>query len=176
MTEIPEHLLKRAQAARQKAAAEAAGEPKIPAHLLERSRVAPERANDPTIPAHLLEQSKPARIPEHLLARSKAARARASGKPSQPSPEPASSSTPLPELPFETNEKPSIKREQRQFSLALLMVMALLVGIGLTIGNFIWHANKDNDWTAAFEKSFFQFISLSVFVFALWRLTNNSSR
>lgn len=53
MTEIPEHLLKRAQAARQKAEAEkgasgggdsAAGEPaaesRIPAHLLERSRAA----------------------------------------------------------------------------------------------------------------------------------------
>jgi len=53
MTEIPEHLLKRAQAAREKAAAEAApveaapaaadapaADPRIPAHLLERSRAA----------------------------------------------------------------------------------------------------------------------------------------
>jgi quinol---cytochrome c reductase cytochrome c subunit, bacillus type len=57
MTEIPEHLLKRAQAARDKAAAEApaekpaaeapaaaadtpAADPRIPAHLLERSRAA----------------------------------------------------------------------------------------------------------------------------------------
>ena len=52
MTEIPEHLLKRAQAARDKAAAEAApaepaaaadapaSDPRIPAHLLERSRAA----------------------------------------------------------------------------------------------------------------------------------------
>ena len=52
MTEIPEHLLKRAQAARDKAAAEqgaaagggggdaAATDPRIPAHLLERSRAA----------------------------------------------------------------------------------------------------------------------------------------
>jgi menaquinol-cytochrome c reductase cytochrome b/c subunit len=50
MTEIPEHLLKRAQAAREKAAAEAApaaapaaevaSDPRIPAHLLERSRAA----------------------------------------------------------------------------------------------------------------------------------------
>ena len=50
MTEIPEHLLKRAQAAREKAAtssdavaasgAEPAGDPRIPAHLLERSRAA----------------------------------------------------------------------------------------------------------------------------------------
>ena len=49
MTEIPEHLLKRAQAARDKAAsssdaaasgAEPAGDPRIPAHLLERSRAA----------------------------------------------------------------------------------------------------------------------------------------
>ena len=50
MTEIPEHLLKRAQAAREKAAAEsgsgdaggadAGADPRIPAHLLERSRAA----------------------------------------------------------------------------------------------------------------------------------------
>ncbi|MBU6315683.1 MAG: menaquinol-cytochrome c reductase cytochrome b subunit, partial [Acidobacteria bacterium] len=53
MTEIPEHLLKRAQAAREKAAAEsgsagaeasgggeAAADPRIPAHLLERSKAA----------------------------------------------------------------------------------------------------------------------------------------
>src|SRR6476620_2788170 len=52
MTEIPEHLLKRAQAAREKAAAaetpaeapaaaaEPAADPRIPAHLLERSRAA----------------------------------------------------------------------------------------------------------------------------------------
>ncbi len=62
MTEIPEHLLKRAQAAREKAAAakpadeagasetsastsgEAAADPRIPAHLLERSRAAKARA------------------------------------------------------------------------------------------------------------------------------------
>lgn len=43
MTEIPEHLLKRAQAAREKAAAtsdEAASDPRIPQHLLDRSRAA----------------------------------------------------------------------------------------------------------------------------------------
>lgn len=49
MTEIPEHLLKRAQAARDKAAAEAgagateggeAADSRIPAHLLERSKAA----------------------------------------------------------------------------------------------------------------------------------------
>ena len=53
MTEVPEHLLKRAQAARDKAKAEApapaadaggaaepAGDPRIPAHLLERSKAA----------------------------------------------------------------------------------------------------------------------------------------
>jgi len=51
MTEIPEHLLKRAQAAREKSAAEAgaaaagssdapAADPRIPAHLLERSKAA----------------------------------------------------------------------------------------------------------------------------------------
>jgi hypothetical protein len=61
MTEIPEHLLKRAQAAREKAAAEssaaadtgaaaaaggseAAADPRIPAHLLERSRAAKVKA------------------------------------------------------------------------------------------------------------------------------------
>ncbi len=58
MTEIPEHLLKRAQAAREKAAAEQAAEaapaagggeapaadPRIPAHLLERSRAAKAKA------------------------------------------------------------------------------------------------------------------------------------
>ncbi len=56
MTEIPEHLLKRAQAAREKAEAEAApapppaaasdapaADPRIPAHLLERSRAAKAR-------------------------------------------------------------------------------------------------------------------------------------
>ena len=63
MTEIPEHLLKRAQAARDKAAAEAApdiaapsaevpaSDPRIPAHLLERSRAAKaktEGASEPT--------------------------------------------------------------------------------------------------------------------------------
>ena len=47
MTEIPEHLLKRAQAAREKAAAESdapadagAGDSRIPDHLLERSKAA----------------------------------------------------------------------------------------------------------------------------------------
>jgi hypothetical protein len=53
MTEIPEHLLKRAQAAREKAASsgdatpaggESAADPRIPAHLLERSKAA--RAKD----------------------------------------------------------------------------------------------------------------------------------
>ncbi len=56
MTEIPEHLLKRAQAARDKAAAEAgaaapaasdapAADPRIPAHLLERSKAAKTRVD-----------------------------------------------------------------------------------------------------------------------------------
>ncbi|MDG1088110.1 MAG: menaquinol-cytochrome c reductase cytochrome b subunit, partial [Acidimicrobiales bacterium] len=47
MTEIPEHLLKRAAAARDKAkvepapaAEEAAGDSRIPAHLLQRSKAA----------------------------------------------------------------------------------------------------------------------------------------
>ncbi len=55
MTEIPEHLLKRAQAAREKAAADeaapaaaepaAAADPRIPAHLLERSKAAKAKAD-----------------------------------------------------------------------------------------------------------------------------------
>ena len=53
MTEIPEHLLKRAQAARDKAAAEAA--PAEPA------AVADAPASDPRIPAHLLERSRAAK-------------------------------------------------------------------------------------------------------------------
>ncbi|MGB1609932.1 MAG: menaquinol-cytochrome c reductase cytochrome b subunit, partial [Ilumatobacteraceae bacterium] len=55
MTEIPEHLLKRAQAAREKAAGEAAqpaaeadspaeADSRIPAHLLERSKAARTKA------------------------------------------------------------------------------------------------------------------------------------
>ena len=52
MTEIPEHLLKRAQAARDKAAAEAA-----PAE----AAGAPEAAGDSRIPAHLLERSRAAK-------------------------------------------------------------------------------------------------------------------
>jgi hypothetical protein len=50
MTEIPEHLLKRAQAARDKAAADQgasggdAGDSRIPAHLLERSKAAKSKA------------------------------------------------------------------------------------------------------------------------------------
>ena len=53
MTEIPEHLLKRAQAARDKAAEEAAPAAAAP------SAEAP--ASDPRIPAHLLERSRSAK-------------------------------------------------------------------------------------------------------------------
>ena len=53
MTEIPEHLLKRAQAAREKAA-ESSAEPAAEA-------VAPAAETDSRIPAHLLERSKAAR-------------------------------------------------------------------------------------------------------------------
>ena len=53
MTEIPEHLLKRAQAAREKAAAEEAPAAAAPA--------AAEAASDPRIPAHLLERSRAAK-------------------------------------------------------------------------------------------------------------------
>ena len=54
MTEIPEHLLKRAQAARDKAAAESAPAEAAPAAAREGDDV----AADPRIPAHLLERSK----------------------------------------------------------------------------------------------------------------------
>jgi hypothetical protein len=53
MTEIPEHLLKRAQAAREKAAAESGAAAATPA--------ANEPAADPRIPAHLLERSRAAK-------------------------------------------------------------------------------------------------------------------
>jgi hypothetical protein len=53
MTEIPEHLLKRAQAAKEKAAAAAAA----PAE----EAAAPAEAGDSRIPAHLLERSKAAK-------------------------------------------------------------------------------------------------------------------
>jgi menaquinol-cytochrome c reductase cytochrome b/c subunit len=56
MTEIPEHLLKRAQAAREKAGAEGAGAPAEAA-----ASVSSAAASDPRIPAHLLERSKAAK-------------------------------------------------------------------------------------------------------------------
>ncbi len=56
MTEIPEHLLKRAQAAREKAAADAA-----PAAEAAAPAAASEPASDPRIPAHLLERSRAAK-------------------------------------------------------------------------------------------------------------------
>jgi hypothetical protein len=72
MTEIPEHLLKRAQAAREKAAAEttpSAGEP-------EASSDAAGGGPDVTEPAAEQPAGEP-RIPAHLLERSRAARAQA---------------------------------------------------------------------------------------------------
>jgi quinol---cytochrome c reductase cytochrome c subunit, bacillus type len=63
MTEIPEHLLKRAQAARDKAAAEQpAAEPAAPAE-----------------PAAAAPSAEESRIPAHLLERSRAAKASAAG-------------------------------------------------------------------------------------------------
>ena len=59
MTEIPEHLLKRAQQAREKAEAEAA--PAAPATPAAGSAEASEPAADPRIPAHLLERSRAAK-------------------------------------------------------------------------------------------------------------------
>jgi len=60
MTEIPEHLLKRAQAAREKAAA-SGGEPAAQAGADAPAAGASAAASDPRIPAHLLERSKAAR-------------------------------------------------------------------------------------------------------------------
>ena len=54
MTEIPEHLLKRAQAAREKAAADSGADEAAPVA----AAAADEPAADPRIPAHLLERSK----------------------------------------------------------------------------------------------------------------------
>jgi hypothetical protein len=59
MTEIPEHLLKRAQAARDKAAADAA--PSTPAATPASEPAAEQPAADPRIPAHLLERSRAAK-------------------------------------------------------------------------------------------------------------------
>ena len=56
MTEIPEHLLKRAQAARDKAAAESA-----PAAAAGDAGATEAPASDPRIPAHLLERSRAAK-------------------------------------------------------------------------------------------------------------------
>jgi hypothetical protein len=60
MTEIPEHLLKRAQAAREKAAAPGADEAAAAAPA-GGGAAASEPAADPRIPAHLLERSKSAK-------------------------------------------------------------------------------------------------------------------
>ena len=57
MTEIPEHLLKRAQAARDKAASESPAAEATAAA----APAASEPASDPRIPAHLLERSKAAK-------------------------------------------------------------------------------------------------------------------
>ncbi len=56
MTEIPEHLLKRAQAAREKAETEAA-----PAAAAPAAAASDAPASDPRIPAHLLERSRAAK-------------------------------------------------------------------------------------------------------------------
>jgi menaquinol-cytochrome c reductase cytochrome b/c subunit len=66
VTEIPEHLLKRAQAAREKAAAEptaSSGEPEASTEAAAGGPdvTAEQPAGDPRIPAHLLERSRAAR-------------------------------------------------------------------------------------------------------------------
>ena len=68
MTEIPEHLLKRAQAAREKAAAEAPAT-ETPAAAATEPAAAPSEAES--------------RIPAHLLERSRAAKASAAGGPAE---------------------------------------------------------------------------------------------
>jgi len=62
VTEIPEHLLKRAQAAREKAAGEsAAAEPAAEQPAAGASEAAAETPSDSRIPAHLLERSRAAK-------------------------------------------------------------------------------------------------------------------
>ncbi len=61
MTEIPEHLLKRAKEAREKAAAEEAPAAAAEAPAEAAAGGADEAAADPRIPAHLLERSRAAR-------------------------------------------------------------------------------------------------------------------
>jgi hypothetical protein len=61
VTEIPEHLLKRAQAAREKAAAEAAPAAAQPDAGAAAPAGGSEPASDPRIPAHLLERSRAAK-------------------------------------------------------------------------------------------------------------------
>jgi hypothetical protein len=63
VTEIPEHLLKRAQQAREKAASEAApaAAAETPAETPAAAAETPAAAADPRIPAHLLERSRAAK-------------------------------------------------------------------------------------------------------------------
>jgi hypothetical protein len=61
VTEIPEHLLKRAQAAREKAAASGDAPAEAPASGAPAAAGGSEPAADPRIPAHLLERSRAAR-------------------------------------------------------------------------------------------------------------------
>ena len=75
MTEIPEHLLKRAKEAREKAAAESA-QAAAPAGGTE---AAGEQAADPRIPAHLLERSKAARAQQGSAAAPEAGEAGGGG-------------------------------------------------------------------------------------------------
>ena len=64
MTEIPEHLLKRAQAAREKAAADSEAATNTGASA---AASGSEAAADPRIPAHLLELSRAAKWPAWWL-------------------------------------------------------------------------------------------------------------
>jgi hypothetical protein len=76
MTEIPEHLLKRAQAAREKAQADAAAAtPETPAADADAAAPDAETSDD----AAASEPAADPRIPAHLLERSRAAKARAQG-------------------------------------------------------------------------------------------------
>ena len=77
MTEVPEHLLKRAQAAREKAAASEA-----PAEAPAAGSDAPA---DPRIPAHLLERSKARKAQAFLVAEMESLRREAASQVAMPS-------------------------------------------------------------------------------------------
>jgi hypothetical protein len=82
MTEIPEHLRKRAEEARAKAAAAAGRTPAEPAATAEPAAAAGS-GDAPAPPSGTGGDSAESRIPAHLLERSKAARGKAEGAPTE---------------------------------------------------------------------------------------------